>query len=176
MGSRDINPSHWPRSHLPSPMTQPQQPRPFHKRHIRAGGCVRWGMAVAWNRYKCVAVSLPERLRNGRFTSKTAVWVFRSEIATWIQKRLKYPLGLLGGSYRAAATVLLAVQARVSGKDRKRDARAAGIQVGAGGMLRRFPQRCGCSAVVRGGSAVWSRGRALLLFWEVVSVALQNRA
>jgi hypothetical protein len=37
-------------------------------------------MAVTYNRYKCVTVSLPKRLRNGRFISETA---------TWIQKRLK---------------------------------------------------------------------------------------
>jgi hypothetical protein len=34
---------------------------------------VRWGMAVTCSRNKFVAVSLPKWLRNGRFTSETAV-------------------------------------------------------------------------------------------------------
>jgi hypothetical protein len=46
----------------------------------------------------------------------------------------------------------------------------------AGGLLRGFPWRCGCSAVARGGSTGWSRERAVLLFWKVVSVALRNQA
>jgi hypothetical protein len=37
-------------------------------------------MAVTYSRYEFVAVSLPNRFRNGRFTSETA---------TWIQKWLK---------------------------------------------------------------------------------------
>jgi hypothetical protein len=37
--------------------------------------CVRWGMAVTYERYKFVTVSLPKRLRNGRFTSETATWI-----------------------------------------------------------------------------------------------------
>ena len=65
---------------------------------------------------------------------------------------------------------------RALGKDRKRDTRATGIQVGAGGPLRGLPQRCGCSAVARGGSAVWSLWCALLLFWKVASPALRNLA
>jgi hypothetical protein len=28
-----------------------QRPRPLHNRHTRTGTCVRWGMAVAQNRY-----------------------------------------------------------------------------------------------------------------------------
>jgi hypothetical protein len=32
-------------------------------------------MAVTHNRYKFVTVSLPKRLRNGRFTSETAPWI-----------------------------------------------------------------------------------------------------
>jgi hypothetical protein len=34
-------------------------------------------MAVTYGRYKCVTVSLPERFRNGRFTSETAVRRFQ---------------------------------------------------------------------------------------------------
>ena len=45
---------------------------------------VRWGMAVAYSRYKFVTVSLPKRFRNGRFTSETA---------TWIQKYFKKSVG-----------------------------------------------------------------------------------
>jgi hypothetical protein len=45
--------------------------------HVRTDACFRWGMAVAHNRYKFVTVSLPKRLRNGRFTSQTAVWWFQ---------------------------------------------------------------------------------------------------
>jgi hypothetical protein len=37
---------------------------------------VRWGMAVAFNRYKFVTVPLPKLLRSGGFTSETAVRVF----------------------------------------------------------------------------------------------------
>jgi hypothetical protein len=36
-------------------------------------------MAVTYSRYKFVAVSLPERLSNGRFTSETAVRRFQKE-------------------------------------------------------------------------------------------------
>jgi hypothetical protein len=46
-------------------------------------------MAFAYNRYKISTVSLPKLLRNGRFTSETAVRRFQSETATWIQKHLK---------------------------------------------------------------------------------------
>jgi hypothetical protein len=35
---------------------------------------------------KFVAVSIPKRFRNGRFTSETACGGFRSETTTWIQK------------------------------------------------------------------------------------------
>jgi hypothetical protein len=41
-------------------------------------------MVVARSRYKILTVSLPKRLRNGRFTSETA---------TWIQKWFKMPVG-----------------------------------------------------------------------------------
>jgi hypothetical protein len=34
-------------------------------------------MAVTYSRYKFVTVSLPKRLRNGRFTSETAVLRFQ---------------------------------------------------------------------------------------------------
>ena len=34
-------------------------------------------MAVTYNRYKFVTVLLPKQLRNGRFTSETAVWRFQ---------------------------------------------------------------------------------------------------
>jgi hypothetical protein len=34
-------------------------------------------MAVTYNRYKVVTVSLPKRFRNGRFTSETAVRRFQ---------------------------------------------------------------------------------------------------
>ena len=49
-----------------------QRPRPLHSRYryTRTGTCVRWGMAIAYSRYKFVTVSLPKRFRNGRFTSK----------------------------------------------------------------------------------------------------------
>jgi hypothetical protein len=36
------------------------------------------GMAVKYNRYKFVTVSLPKRFRNGRFTSETAVRRFQN--------------------------------------------------------------------------------------------------
>jgi hypothetical protein len=45
---------------------------------------IRWRMAVAYNRYKFVTVSLLKRLRGGRFASKTA---------TWMQKWFKIPVG-----------------------------------------------------------------------------------
>ena len=53
-------------------------------RYTRTDSCVRWGMAVIYSRYKFIAVPLPKRLRNGRFTSETA---------TWIQKWFKIPAG-----------------------------------------------------------------------------------
>jgi hypothetical protein len=46
-----------------------------HGRYITGNG--RWGMAVLYGRYKFVTVSLPKRLRNGRFTSETAVRRFQ---------------------------------------------------------------------------------------------------
>jgi hypothetical protein len=63
-----------------------QRPRPLHNRYTRTDTSVRWGMAVTYNRYKYkfVTVSLPKRLRNGRFASETA---------TWIQKWLKISAG-----------------------------------------------------------------------------------
>jgi len=45
--------------------------RPLHNRYTRKDTCVRWGMAVTYNRYKFAAVSLLKRLCNGRFTSET---------------------------------------------------------------------------------------------------------
>jgi hypothetical protein len=36
-------------------------------------------MAVAYGRYKVVTVSRPKRLRNGRFTSESAVWRFQKQ-------------------------------------------------------------------------------------------------
>jgi hypothetical protein len=51
-------------------------------------------MAVAYNRYKFVAVSLLKRLRNGRFASETAMrHVAVSESGS--RSGLKSPLGLL---------------------------------------------------------------------------------
>jgi hypothetical protein len=38
---------------------------------------VRWGMAVAHDCYKSIAVSLAKRPHNGRFTSETAVGRFQ---------------------------------------------------------------------------------------------------
>jgi hypothetical protein len=35
-------------------------------------------MAVKYDRYEFVTVSLPQRLRDGRFTSETAVWRFQN--------------------------------------------------------------------------------------------------
>ena len=55
-----------------------------HNRYTRTDTFVRWGMAVACDRYKFVTVSLPKRLRDGRFTSETA---------TWIQKWFKISAG-----------------------------------------------------------------------------------
>ena len=50
-----------------------QRPRPLHNRYTRTDTCVRWAMAVTYNRYKFVTVLLLKRLRNGRFASETAV-------------------------------------------------------------------------------------------------------
>jgi hypothetical protein len=47
-----------------------QRPRPLHNRYTRTDTCARWVMAVAYSRYKFVAISLPKRLRNGRFASE----------------------------------------------------------------------------------------------------------
>jgi hypothetical protein len=44
--------------------------RYIHNRFTRTDTCVRWVMAVTYNRYKCVTVPLLKRLRNGRFTSE----------------------------------------------------------------------------------------------------------
>jgi hypothetical protein len=37
--------------------------------------CACWGMVVTCSRYKFITVSLPRRLRNGRFASETATWI-----------------------------------------------------------------------------------------------------
>jgi hypothetical protein len=62
--------------------------RHIHNRYTRTGTFFRWGMAVTvtgtYGRNKFVAVSLPKRLRNGRF---------RSEMVTWIQKWFKISAG-----------------------------------------------------------------------------------
>jgi hypothetical protein len=57
------------------------------------GHFFRWGMAVTYNRYNFLTASLPKRLRNGRFTSETAVRRFRSETTTWVQKWFKKSAG-----------------------------------------------------------------------------------
>ena len=49
-------------------LTNGQRPRPSHSRCARPDTCVRWGMAVACGRCEFLTVSLPKRLRNGRFT------------------------------------------------------------------------------------------------------------
>jgi hypothetical protein len=67
-----------------------QRPRPLHNRYTRTNTCVRWGMAIAYSRYKFVTISLPKRFRNGRFTSETA---------TWIQKWFKKSVGTSRKSY-----------------------------------------------------------------------------
>jgi hypothetical protein len=55
-----------------------QQPRPSHDhRYTRTGTCSRWEIAVAHNRTKFVTVSRLKRLRDGRFTSETAVRRFQ---------------------------------------------------------------------------------------------------
>jgi hypothetical protein len=57
------------------PLPLHQRPWPLHNCYNRTDTCVRWGMAVTYNRYKFVTVSLPKRFRNrnGRFTSETVV-------------------------------------------------------------------------------------------------------
>jgi hypothetical protein len=52
------------------------------------------------NRYKCVTVSLPTRLRNGRFNSETAVRQFhnRNDHLDLDPVKMPYPLGLLESS------------------------------------------------------------------------------
>jgi hypothetical protein len=72
----------------------PMVPWPLHNRYTRTDTCVRvrWGMAVTYNRYKFVTVSLPERFRNGRFTSETAVR-FQKRNGHWTQKYLKKSVG-----------------------------------------------------------------------------------
>jgi hypothetical protein len=65
-----------------------------HGRYIAVTpDCVRWGMSVTYIAAKFLAVSLPKRLCNGRFTSGG----FRSETVIWIQNWLKNTLGLLEG-------------------------------------------------------------------------------
>jgi hypothetical protein len=44
-----------------------------HGRHTRAEFFSVGGMAAAYSRYKFIAASLLERLRNGHFNSETAV-------------------------------------------------------------------------------------------------------
>jgi hypothetical protein len=41
------------------------------------GHFARWGIVVTYDRYKCVTVSIRERLRtgNGRFNSEMAAWI-----------------------------------------------------------------------------------------------------
>ena len=51
-------------------------------------------MAVAYNRYKFLTVSLPKRLRNGRFTSETAAL----KPPPGSRSGLKHPLELLESS------------------------------------------------------------------------------
>jgi hypothetical protein len=46
-------------------------------------------MAVKYDCYKFVTVSLLKRFRNGRFAPETAGGGFRSKTATWIQKWFK---------------------------------------------------------------------------------------
>jgi hypothetical protein len=41
------------------------------------GTLFRWGMAVTHSRYNFLTVPLPKRLRNGRFSSETAVRQFQ---------------------------------------------------------------------------------------------------
>ena len=43
-------------------------------RYTRTDTCFRWRMAVSYNRYKFLTVSIPKRLHNGRFTFEIAVW------------------------------------------------------------------------------------------------------
>jgi hypothetical protein len=54
-----------------------QRPWPLHKRYTRTDTCLRWVMAVAYNRYKFITASILKRFRNGRFTSETDVWLFQ---------------------------------------------------------------------------------------------------
>jgi hypothetical protein len=56
--------------------------KPLPLTYTRTDTFFCWGMAVAYNRYKFVTVSLPKRLCNGRFTSETAV--------RWFQKRNRH--------------------------------------------------------------------------------------
>ena len=51
--------------------------------YTRTGSFVRWRMAVTYNRYKFVTVSLLKRLRNGRFTSETVTLIL---IQKWFKK------------------------------------------------------------------------------------------
>ena len=60
------------------PVDFDQRPRPLHNRYTRTDYFVRCGMAVTHSRCKFVAVSLPKRFRNGRFTSETAVRRFQN--------------------------------------------------------------------------------------------------
>jgi hypothetical protein len=73
--NRDKNQVHKKR---PDTRINRKRQRPYdntHNRHTRTanGHFFRWGMAVAYSRYKFLAASLPERLRSGRFNYETAV-------------------------------------------------------------------------------------------------------
>jgi hypothetical protein len=48
-------------------------PRPSHNRCTRADTFFRWVMAVTHGHYKFLIVPLPNRFRNGRFASETAL-------------------------------------------------------------------------------------------------------
>ena len=47
----------------------------YGDRYTRTDAFVRWGMAVAYARYKFVTVSSPKQFRNARLTSETATWI-----------------------------------------------------------------------------------------------------
>jgi hypothetical protein len=55
------------------------EPRRFHLGMLHI-------MVVTCNRYEFITVSIPKRLRDGRFIFKPLYGGFRSETATWIQK------------------------------------------------------------------------------------------
>jgi hypothetical protein len=54
-----------------------QRQRPLHNRFTRTDNFFRWGMAVKYNRYKFITISIPIRLCNDRFISETAVRRFQ---------------------------------------------------------------------------------------------------